>query len=141
MTKKKKTIKYYNNGWIYNGWTDRGLRTYFGKLILRYNHSIFYYGLWKKDVLLIGQYQNVEIGSRILLLNCERFIQIYSDMCSICMDNKDSIDSVSLDCSHIFCLACIKEWFYKNNTCPLCRREVSKKLISIVKASENIFFF
>ena len=48
MTKKKKTIKYYNNGWIYNGWTDRGLRTYFGKLILRYNNSIFLFWTLEK---------------------------------------------------------------------------------------------
>ena len=33
-----------------------------------------------------------------------------------------------LPCLHIYHTKCIKEWFNSNNTCPLCRMELSNKL-------------
>lgn len=44
-----------------------------------------------------------------------------SDVCSICKD--DFSEAVSLDCSHTFCLECIKKWSETENSCPICRAE------------------
>jgi len=44
------------------------------------------------------------------------------DMCAICQEKM--IAPVKLNCSHIFCEACVSEWFEKNRTCPLCRAVV-----------------
>jgi len=108
MTKKKKTIRSYENGWRYYGWIDRGMRSYFGKLFISNNYSSSYYGLWKHNTLVIGQYENSINGSKIFIMNCEKFKEILSDNCVICLANENSKDSVSLDCSHIFCFYVLK---------------------------------
>lgn len=41
--------------------------------------------------------------------------------CPICF--VDNTDNVILECNHIFCTNCIKEWLTKNkNNCPICRK-------------------
>lgn len=43
--------------------------------------------------------------------------------CNICMEQKEK--GVLLDCNHIFCEDCLKEWLTKKKiTCPTCRKEV-----------------
>ena len=50
-----------------------------------------------------------------------------SEKCSICLDDVIVKDDAELECNHIFHLKCVKK--LRNNTCPLCRRELkSKKL-------------
>lgn len=39
--------------------------------------------------------------------------------CSICMG--EFVNPIQLECNHIFCDACISEWFQKERTCPICR--------------------
>tara|TARA_B100001094_G_C18103607_1_gene757157 strand:- start:128 stop:463 length:336 start_codon:yes stop_codon:yes gene_type:complete len=39
--------------------------------------------------------------------------------------NKNAIKPVELNCGHTFHPECIKEWFYRNESCPLCRAEIS----------------
>ena len=46
--------------------------------------------------------------------------------CSICIEDiyKDS-KIIKLDnCNHIYHELCLYKWIYKNNTCPLCRKEI-----------------
>lgn len=47
--------------------------------------------------------------------------------CSICYSNFKS--KTTLNCSHSFCVDCIKKWSEKKNTCPLCRITFTKKEI------------
>jgi len=35
--------------------------------------------------------------------------------------------TIMLPCSHAFCEKCKKLWSDKNDTCPMCRQEVSKE--------------
>lgn len=45
--------------------------------------------------------------------------------CAICYDefNNDSNISI-LDCTHCFHTDCIRKWGTRNNTCPVCRKEI-----------------
>ena len=49
------------------------------------------------------------------------------DICSICLESNDKIDTVVLKCDHIFHKTCIDKWFTNrtidnnNLVCPLCR--------------------
>ena len=49
------------------------------------------------------------------------------DPCSICLNaNNENDDWVKLkECSHVFHRECISTWIKKNDSCPLCRREVN----------------
>ncbi|XP_060860162.1 E3 ubiquitin-protein ligase RNF8-like isoform X1 [Metopolophium dirhodum] len=40
--------------------------------------------------------------------------------CSICFDIFDK--PAELNCSHVFCFKCIKNWMRNNKSCPMCRR-------------------
>ena len=51
------------------------------------------------------------------------------DCCSICLDNKTTIFSV-IPCGHEFCDSCIFEWLEQHKTCPLCRCNVNKTLMT-----------
>lgn len=43
--------------------------------------------------------------------------------CSICMEYRH--EGILLNCDHIFCESCIKEWLTKSKkNCPTCRKEV-----------------
>jgi len=54
------------------------------------------------------------------------------EMCPICMlDFQESDEIVPLPCDekHYFHQNCIKAWLEKNNTCPLCKKEITKEAI------------
>lgn len=45
--------------------------------------------------------------------------------CSICYEDFNNDSSVSLlKCGHYFHTKCIKKWGNRNNTCPVCRKEI-----------------
>ena len=45
------------------------------------------------------------------------------DGCAICIDGVEIRKlMIRLDCNHFYCSQCIRKWFEKNITCPLCRR-------------------
>ncbi|XP_059611196.1 RING finger and transmembrane domain-containing protein 2 [Phlebotomus argentipes] len=48
--------------------------------------------------------------------------QTAGGMCPICHDYYTN--PVLLECSHIFCEACVGTWFDREQTCPLCRAKV-----------------
>ena len=46
------------------------------------------------------------------------------DGCAICIDGVETNKMmIRLDCSHFYCNACIRKWFEKSKSCPLCRKE------------------
>ncbi len=58
------------------------------------------------------------------------------DICCICMIPFSVGDLVRLmpcDKKHIFHKACIDKWLSHNKSCPTCRTEITRKLISIKK--------
>jgi len=47
------------------------------------------------------------------------------ESCSICTDNYDNKDVVSvLKCGHVFHTKCIKEWGHYKNVCPICKKTI-----------------
>ena len=49
--------------------------------------------------------------------------------CSICYSNINN--PCILNCKHVFHKFCIKKWYDKNSTCPLCRQPINKQEINI----------
>jgi hypothetical protein len=47
--------------------------------------------------------------------------------CPICLYNLNS-KSIKLDCSHSFCIKCIREWNKQSQTCPICRLVITLSL-------------
>jgi len=59
----------------------------------------------------------------------------FGNMCIICCEKKQ--EAVMKDCGHGgFCYPCAYEAWHKNNTCPICRKEVSE--ILIIKAFDEL---
>jgi len=52
--------------------------------------------------------------------------------CPICIELVNVIRG-RLECSHVFCFACVEEWCKRESSCPLCRHQVT----SIVKLDAN----
>ena len=50
--------------------------------------------------------------------------------CNICFEDYNNGDYVLvLPCLHIYHTNCIKEWFNSNNTCPLCKSEITESKV------------
>ena len=50
--------------------------------------------------------------------------------CNICLEDFSNGEKVLvLPCLHIFHTNCIKEWFKSNNTCPLCKSQITESKI------------
>ena len=47
--------------------------------------------------------------------------------CAICLDtiNTDEREIIKTDCGHYFHKKCLKEWFSKSLSCPLCRKNLT----------------
>jgi hypothetical protein len=62
-----------------------------------------------------------ESANVIRHINVEFFPQIYTDTCSICMDD-EQLQYTLLNCNHIFCTDCTK--YIVGTKCSLCRSDV-----------------
>ena len=52
---------------------------------------------------------------------------ILNDQCSICLENFNDCDNVSiLPCNHVYHKNCIYRWFNNNNQCPLCKTNLDE---------------
>lgn len=47
--------------------------------------------------------------------------RFHSDECYICLEKMAESNSEFLPCGHVYHHCCIKQWFDKNSTCPICR--------------------
>jgi len=52
-----------------------------------------------------------------------QYCHIHTKECSICCEKLFTTETEKLKCNHIFHKKCIKEWFERDNRCPLCRHE------------------
>ena len=43
-----------------------------------------------------------------------------------------SLQSVTLNCAHSFCLHCIREWRKRKDECPICRQAILSQTRSLV---------
>ena len=50
--------------------------------------------------------------------NCDKF----GEVCAICTELIDKNTACCLSCNHYFHCECIREWFKKSLSCPLCRK-------------------
>lgn len=71
-------------------------------------------------ISIIDDVSDIQIYSNILKLN------MFNDtVCSICLENFEQDDRVRvLTCRHYYHDECIKEWFERSSTCPLCNQDV-----------------
>lgn len=44
--------------------------------------------------------------------------------CTICMQN-ELISPLKTPCNHIYCYDCISRWLEKDESCPICRRDLA----------------
>ena len=59
--------------------------------------------------------------------------------CSICLDVvEDKVIHLN-KCNHHFHQKCIKAWYAKSNTCPLCRSEIIDIFKAYYRKSDSIF--
>jgi len=82
---------------------------------------------------------DIKINNQINKINdlTERIKSLNSNNCSICMDIVQN--PVMLDCTHLFCGACIFRWVKDNKNCPYCRTPILSydNLIAIINDKKN----
>jgi len=52
-------------------------------------------------------------------------LPIQNEECCICMDNDNNSEWSMLPCAHKFHRKCISQWLRSNQTCPICRIQIS----------------
>jgi SNF2 family DNA or RNA helicase len=66
----------------------------------------------------------------------DKYKNITAEDCSICYNNLE--DPVLLPkCQHLFCGACILEWYKTKNTCPLCRSQEDLNSLIYIKDGKD----
>lgn len=50
--------------------------------------------------------------------------------CAVCYEN---VSNCKLVCSHQFCKSCVKIWYLKGGTCPMCRKNIHYRRMPITK--------
>ena len=80
------------------------------------------------DYMFLTQLQDVKIGllTKNLLKNSTvKLNENETGFCVICQDDIDIDDIVrNINCSHIFHIDCIDNWFTENKKCPTCKYEL-----------------
>lgn len=61
--------------------------------------------------------------------------------CAICIDVIDEKTITLNKCKHTFHKYCIQQWYYKSNTCPICRRIIKDMFKVKLKVKTNSFFY
>lgn len=51
-------------------------------------------------------------------------LERYNDLCIVCREDLVNRDCRKLPCGHIYHLSCLKSWFQRKQSCPLCRFDV-----------------
>jgi hypothetical protein len=87
-------------------------------LHLRYHFEIHDYHIinWQIIPIPIDESKNIYITEMCL--------------CPICNDSKSNIQT---NCSHSYCLDCIKIWYKKSSKCPMCRQQITNMYVLINK--------
>jgi hypothetical protein len=48
----------------------------------------------------------------------------HKEICSVCLDDENCVDCKT-SCSHNFHASCLSQWIKRNNSCPMCRRNIT----------------
>ncbi|KAI6655993.1 hypothetical protein LOD99_1727 [Oopsacas minuta] len=51
-------------------------------------------------------------------------LERYNDLCIVCREDLVNRDCRKLPCGHIYHTSCLKSWFQRKQSCPLCRYDV-----------------
>ena len=62
----------------------------------------------------------------------------FTDPCPICLEDINKYGNTMLECKHHFHTTCLTLWVEKNNSCPLCRKEVKQELCSRPKKRKRV---
>lgn len=73
---------------------------------------------WKDKIQRIEK-ELVELKERIHEI-------LYLASCPICLESKQNPILLTC-CQHMFCGKCVLDWFHKNCSCPLCRKQITSK--------------
>jgi hypothetical protein len=85
-----------------------------------------------------------KIMTKTMALKKKDINSILPDVCGICLDNHEKIDSLTLDCKHDFGVPCFNGWKNaciansKTLNCPSCRVEVKKIVNYRARVSKKI---
>ncbi len=58
--------------------------------------------------------------------------------CCICMEERQSLEICRLNCMHSFCVECINQHLQTNQTCPICRTQVTSLSVQNNDAMDRI---
>ena len=58
--------------------------------------------------------------------------------CCICMEERQSIEICRLNCMHSFCVECINQHLQTNQTCPICRTQVTSLSVQNNDAMDRV---
>jgi hypothetical protein len=59
-------------------------------------------------------------SNALLVCRHSTSLRLPDETCAICL-NKMTLEQTELNCGHLFCNACVGEWYAVNRTCALCR--------------------
>lgn len=60
--------------------------------------------------------------------------------CCICMEQRETQQFCRLNCQHLYCVTCINSHLERNNSCPLCRTNITNIQIQNDNARNQIHF-
>jgi hypothetical protein len=58
--------------------------------------------------------------------------------CCICMEERQSLEICRLNCMHSFCVECINQHLQTNQTCPICRTQVTSLSVQNNDAMDRV---
>ncbi len=91
-----------------------------------------FFFLYKNEVLKYimnnfnNGYYDIDCKSFVINKMKNNFKSENNKICTICFD-KIKLNCFILKCNHHFHIECIKEWFSRCETCPLCKKVYGKK--------------
>ena len=59
-------------------------------------------------------------------------LERYNDLCIVCREDLVNRDCKKLPCGHIYHTSCLKSWFQRKQSCPLCRFDVLSDVVQPV---------
>ena len=67
------------------------------------------------------------------------YLNIEKVECPICKGLVEESKTITTDCAHQFCYSCLDKWEEKNNSCPMCRKELfqQKKNLGMIYILNN----
>ena len=92
---------------------------------LMLNQLLHLFGVQTRDLILMSNIIKIKLT---ILLKANENNDKHNE-CSICYENKQMINNCETECSHIYCIDCIKTYYRTRENksdmpCPLCRHDI-----------------